>query len=113
LEEVEMTGNDNKHTQVLRRRDRALERLATWIGFAGAVVPQSSALLLCSQAVSDNFAVGSLVIPAAIALGGVALIGGGRLVAGCSRPASAPRPQLRLVGENRPQPNTETRRSAA
>jgi hypothetical protein len=112
-EVVRGTGNDIKPARVSRRRRVTLERLATWIGFAGAVVLESSVLLLCSEAVSDEFGVGGLALPAAIAIGGLAMLGGGRLVARRGRPAVALRPRLRLVGDNRPQLITETRRGAA
>jgi hypothetical protein len=110
-----MTGLDLKGSHVLRRPQVTLERLATWIAFAGAVVLQCSLLLLCYHAVGDASGAGSLAVPAAIALGGLAMIGGGRLGVRHSRPAFV-RPRLQLIGENRSAlhaDHAETQRSAA
>jgi hypothetical protein len=108
-----MIGNDFKNMKVLRRRQVTLERLATWIGFAGAVVLQGAVLLLCYRAVSDAFEIASVALPAAIAVCGGVMLGGGRLAARRNRSAVARRPQLALLGGNRSEPITETHRSAA
>lgn len=108
-----MIGSGIKNGRVLQRRQVTLERLAAWIGFAGAVALQSAMLLLCYRALSDEFGAGSLALPAALAVAGLAMIGGGRLAARRSRSAFALRPRRRPVGENRPLLITETRRSAA
>jgi hypothetical protein len=108
-----MIGRDITNARVLRRRKVTLERLAAWIGVAGAVALQSAMLLLCYRAIGDELGVGSFVLPAGIAISGLAMIGGSRLAARRSRSAFALRLRLRLVGENDSELGGETQRSAA
>jgi hypothetical protein len=100
-------------TGAMRHRQVMLGRFATWIRFAGAVGLQAAVMLLCFRAVGPKFGAAGVILPAAIAILGVAMIYGGRYVALRNRPAFAVRSRLRLVGESHPKHGATTRRSAA
>jgi hypothetical protein len=100
-------------TGAMRHRQVMLGRFATWTRFAGAVGLQAAVMLLCFRAVGPKFGATGVVLPATIAILGVAMIYGGRYVGLHNRPALAVRSRLRLVGESQPELAATTRRSAA
>ena len=100
-------------TGAMRHRQVMLGRFATWTRFAGAVGLQAAVMLLCFRAVGPKFGAAGVILPAAIAVLGLVMIGGGRYVALRSRPAFAVRSRLRLVGASQPERVAKTRRSAA
>lgn len=100
-------------TGAMRHHQVMLGRFATWIRFAGAVGLQAAVMLLCFRAVGPKFGAAGVILPAAIAVLGIAMIGGGRYVAHRNRPAFAVRSRLRLVGESQPERVATPRRSAA
>jgi hypothetical protein len=107
------TTSETAQTGVTRHRQVMLGRFATWIRFAGAVGLQAAVMLLCFRAVGPKFGAAGVILPAAIAVLGLAMIGGGRYVALRNRPAFAVCSRLRLVGESQPERVATPRRSAA
>jgi hypothetical protein len=107
------TTSDAAQTGAMRHRQVMLGRFATWTGFAGAVGLQAAVMLLCFRAVGPKFGAAGIILPATIAVLGIAMIGGGRYVALRNRPAFAVRSRLRLVGESQPERVATPRRSAA
>jgi hypothetical protein len=109
-----MTDNRVEGVTVLQRHHVTLERLATWLGFAGAVGLQAAVLLFCYRAIYDALGIGALILPAVIAAAGLALIGAGRFAARRSRrPSSVHRRMGDRILDPVPELHGEAQRSAA
>jgi hypothetical protein len=103
---------DGKTANDVRRRV-ASARLATWTGFIGAVAFLVAVMLLCFHGTSLEFNAGSLVLPAGIAVAGVVLMAGARLLVRRSEASFTRRPQVRLVGKRRTEIAAKASRTAA
>jgi hypothetical protein len=104
---------DGKTANAPVRRQVASARLASWTGFIGAVAFLVAVMLLCFHGTNLEFNPGSLVLPAGIAVAGLVMMAGGRVLVQRSEAIFSPRPRLRLVGKHRTEIAAKARRTAA